>query len=107
MHVKTIYKIAHGSDVNQYVNFNFTKLFYAWLQILRGDLHGHENQKKGNTYLIVWGISIHISAPYNFPYALFQALVYKPFPFQYICTYIYVRTCFSWPRRCVRVNVFI
>ena len=43
MHVQTI---VHGGDFNKYDNFNFTDLFYAWLQILKRDLFGNKNLRK-------------------------------------------------------------
>ena len=45
-------------------NFNYTKLFYAWLQILKRDLHGNENlRRRGNMYLIVWDGNVNVISP--------------------------------------------
>ena len=37
-----VYKIVHGGEFNKNGKLNFTQLFYAWLQILKRDLHGNE-----------------------------------------------------------------
>ena len=55
-----VYKIVHGGDFNKNDNFDFTKLFYAWLQILKRDLHGNVNLRKRNTYLVFWNGSINV-----------------------------------------------
>ena len=39
-------KTVHGGDFNEITFFNFTKLFYACLQILKRDLHGNENLRE-------------------------------------------------------------
>ena len=50
-----VYKIVHGGDSNKYDNLNFTKLFYAWLEIFKRYLHGNENLIiRRNMYLIFW-----------------------------------------------------
>ena len=42
-------------------NLNFTQLFYAWLQILKRDLHGNEDwRRKRNICLIFWGGNINV-----------------------------------------------
>ena len=47
------HKIVHGDEFNKNCNLNFTQLFYAWLQILKRDLHGNENLRKRTLYLIL------------------------------------------------------
>ena len=48
-----VYKIVHGGEFNKKSNLKFTQLFYAWLQILKRDLHGNENSiKRTNICLI-------------------------------------------------------
>ena len=41
-----VYKFVHGGEFNKNGKLNFTEIFYAWLQILKRDLHGHENITK-------------------------------------------------------------
>ena len=56
-----VYKIVHGGDSNKYDNLNFTKLFYAWLEIFKRYLHGNENLIiRRNMYLIFWDGNINV-----------------------------------------------
>ena len=49
-----VYKSVHGGGF-------LPKLFYAWLQIHKRDLHGNENLiKRRNIYLIFWDGSINV-----------------------------------------------
>ena len=41
-----VYKIVHKGEFNKNGNLHFTRLFYAWLQILKRDLHGNENLRR-------------------------------------------------------------
>ena len=49
-----VYKFVHGGEFNKNGNFNFTHIIYAWLQILKRDLHGNENLRKRRTDLLGW-----------------------------------------------------
>ena len=56
-----VYKIVHKGEFNKNGNLHFTRLFYAWLQILKRDLHGNENLRMTiNIYLIFWDGSINV-----------------------------------------------
>ena len=54
-----LYMEANLIEFDKNCNLNFTQLFYAWLQILKRDLHGSENEKS-NIYLIFWDGSINV-----------------------------------------------
>ena len=41
--------------------FIFTKISYAWLQMLKRDLHGNENLTRSNIYLIFWDGNINVT----------------------------------------------
>ena len=48
-------KIVHGGEFNKNSKSNFTQLFYAWLQILKRDLHGNKNlRRRIFFYLLGW-----------------------------------------------------
>ena len=56
-------KIVHGGEFNKNSKSNFTQLFYAWLQMLKRDLHGNENLIRRRTIynnLIFWDGSINV-----------------------------------------------
>ena len=50
-----LYMEANLIEFDKNCNLNFTQLFYAWLQILKRDLHGNENLvKRRNMFLGGW-----------------------------------------------------
>ena len=55
-----VYKIVHGGEFNKKSNLKFTQLFYAWLQILKRNVHGNENLRKRRMFCILWDGSIKV-----------------------------------------------
>ena len=58
-----VYKIVRWGELNRNCNLDFTQLFYAWLQMLKRDLHGNENLRRfwiRNIHLIFWDGSIDV-----------------------------------------------
>ena len=51
-----VYKIVHGGEFNKNDNLNFTQLFYAWLQILKLDLHRNENLRRRRYFFDLLGM---------------------------------------------------